>query len=65
MEKNIHCNNYFCGYWKDFYCLLDQVELDSCGNCMNCCLIDINDDLLESLRVDSLKKWGDFFLYAK
>lgn len=64
MDKKIYCNNYFCGYWKNFRCILGEIELDNCGNCANCCLIDIDSSLLEKLRKRSLKA-GAIIFYTK
>lgn len=57
MMKEINCGNYYCMYWENDTCLLDGLDLDIQGNCMNCILIELSDEVLEQERKRTLAAW--------
>ena len=57
MVKEIHCGNIFCIYWENDACLLDGLDLDIQGNCMNCLLIEFPDEVLDRERKRTLSQY--------
>ena len=48
------CQNFFCVYQKQGECILDEITLDIDGRCEDCIYVNINDDLLQKLKVKQL-----------
>ncbi len=53
----ISCENKFCIYEKQGKCILERIELDIQGSCMECIYINIEEDILNKLKDDLLEKW--------
>lgn len=52
---NLYCENVFCIYQKDGKCILDIVNLDIQGNCVDCTYIDIEPTHLNELKQKNCK----------
>jgi len=52
----MHCGNNFCVYWDNKKCILNEVSLDISGQCEDCILIDIEEDLLKQKRQEILDR---------
>lgn len=50
------CENLFCIYYSDEECILDEIELDICGNCKCCIYVDIPEKQLAKKRHEGLYK---------
>lgn len=46
----MECDNIFCIYWKDKYCMLDEISIDAAGTCRERIDIMLGEDILEPLR---------------
>lgn len=55
----MQCDNYFCIYWSKQGCILSNISLDIQGNCRECIYIDINEELLNSERQKSLRRYNE------
>ena len=61
------CENCFCLYYEDEKCILEEIELDICGNCKSCIYIDITEkelaktDARDRKTIEKIKRR----LYAK
>ena len=51
----ISCENEFCVYQKSGNCILESVQLDIQGNCLDCIYINIEEDVLCDLKRKTLK----------
>lgn len=58
----LSCENEFCIYQKQGNCILESVQLDIRGNCIDCIYIDIEKDLLYNLKEKLLSKYEDIAL---
>lgn len=47
---NLLCENEFCIYQFEGKCILETVRLDIQGSCLDCVYIDIDKDVLNSLK---------------
>ena len=52
----LSCENKFCIYQRQGNCILEKVELDIQGNCVDCMYINIEDNSLNSLKDKLLKE---------
>ena len=52
----ISCENEFCVYQKSGNCILESVQLDIQGNCLDCIYVNIEEDVLCDLKRKTLKK---------
>ncbi len=52
----MNCENYFCIYWSEDNCLLDEISLDVMGICKSCIYLNIDKIILEAYRKDTLDK---------
>ncbi|MBQ3548153.1 MAG: hypothetical protein IJA44_06750 [Clostridia bacterium] len=52
----LFCENEFCIYQKQGNCILESVQLDIQGNCVDCIYIDIDEDTLSNLKKKLLKE---------
>ena len=50
----VSCENEFCIYQKQGNCLLESVQLDIQGNCMECIYINIDKEELERRKKEQL-----------
>ena len=57
----MHCENYFCTYWLDNACVLEQVSLDIQGSCQDCVYLSIEEATLAKKRARMQKS----FIQAK
>lgn len=53
----LFCENEFCIYQKQGNCILESVQLDIQGNCMDCIYIHIKKDDLNTLKEKLLEDW--------
>lgn len=53
------CENEFCIYQKEGHCVLDSIELDAKGNCRESITIEVEKNLLISLKEKLLKEMQD------
>ena len=51
----LSCENEFCIYQKQGICILESVQLDIQGNCVDCIYINVEKDTLNSLKEKILK----------
>ena len=42
----LSCENEFCIYQKEGYCILESIQIDIQGNCSDCIYIKIEEDTL-------------------
>ena len=49
------CENEFCIYQKEGSCILESVQLDIQGNCVDCIYVRVKEESLNNLKKDSLK----------
>ena len=49
------CENLFCIYNDKDECILDTVELDIQGKCLDCIYVEIEEDYLRSKKKEQLK----------
>ena len=48
--SELSCDNEFCIYQKQGTCILEKVELDIQGNCVDCICISLKEDDLNNLK---------------
>ena len=53
---SVQCGNVFCIYWFENGCCLDEIALDRQGSCESCIYVEIEQDVLESKRMDMKAK---------
>ncbi len=58
----LSCENEFCIYQKQGNCILESVQLDIRGNCIDCIYVNIDENTLCNLKEQLLKKFGDLTL---
>lgn len=46
----LSCENEFCIYQKQGTCILESVQLDIQGNCVDCIYINVEKDTLNNLK---------------
>ena len=51
----LSCENEFCIYQKQGTCVLESVQLDIQGNCVDCIYINVEKDTLNKLKEALLK----------
>lgn len=51
----LSCENEFCIYQKQGNCILKSVQLDIQGNCLDCIYINVEEDVLNSLKQKHLR----------
>lgn len=52
----LFCENEFCIYQKQGMCILEKVQLDIQGNCVDCIYINVEKDMLNTLK-ENLLGW--------
>ena len=50
------CDNEFCIYQKEGKCSLEGIQLDIQGNCENCIYVNVEQEVLNSLKKEALGK---------
>jgi len=50
----LSCENEFCIYQKQGNCILECVQLDIQGNCIDCIYVNIEEDSLNQLKDSAL-----------
>ena len=55
----LSCDNKFCIYQKQETCILEKVELDTGGNCVDCIYINVEENTLNGLKETLLKNLHD------
>ena len=51
------CENEFCIYQKQGICILESVELDIQGSCLDCIYVNVEKTTLKKLKEKQLKKY--------
>ena len=51
----LSCENEFCIYQKQGHCILNSVNLDIQGNCLECIYVDIDEETLNNMKEKKLK----------
>ena len=46
----LSCQNEFCIYQKQGTCILDRIELDMRGNCVDCIWLNIGKETVDDLK---------------
>lgn len=54
--NGVNCENEFCIYQKQGTCILDSVQLNVQGNCVDCIYINVEKNLLNDLKENLLKE---------
>lgn len=49
-DRFMKCENCFCIYQEDNFCILESVELDNQGQCKECICLDLEEELLCDLK---------------
>lgn len=52
----LFCENEFCIYQKQGMCILEKVQLDIQGNCTDCIYINVDKDMLDTLKEELLNQ---------
>jgi len=47
----------YCIYNKDFFCILDEIEINSIGMCEACIVVSIPEKELQSFKEKELEKY--------
>ncbi len=55
----VNCENCFCVYEENGKCTLDSIEIDINGSCTACVYVDIQEDVLNSLKKQLLESWEE------
>lgn len=58
----LSCENEFCIYQKQGNCILDSIQLDIQGNCLDCIYINVEEDTLNNLKERLLRNFNDLAL---
>ncbi len=53
----LQCENKFCIYFKSNCCTLDYISLDDVGMCLECILVEIEEEILEAKRNKIIAKY--------
>lgn len=56
---SLSCENEFCIYQKQGNCILNSVQLDVRGSCLDCIYINVEEGVLNKFKEQLLKKFGD------
>lgn len=56
----LSCENKFCIYQNQGNCMLESVQLDNQGSCIDCISIHIEEEALSNLKENLLKNLQDF-----
>lgn len=56
------CENEFCIYQKQGNCILESIQLDIQGNCVDCIYVNIEEDALNDLKERLLRNLQDLAL---
>ena len=56
--SGLPCENEFCIYQKQGVCILGSVHLDIQGKCTECLYVTVEEDTLDTLKEELLKKLG-------
>lgn len=51
----LSCENEFCIYQKQGHCILNSVNLDIQGNCLECIYVNIDEETLNNMKEKKLK----------
>ncbi len=51
----VFCENSYCIYWRHGVCTLDEVKLGTLGQCDSCILVDIDEEVVERKRNESIQ----------
>ena len=58
----LSCENEFCIYQKQGRCILESVQLDIQGNCVECIHINVEENVLKDLKEKLLNDLQDSIL---
>lgn len=58
----LSCENEFCIYQKQGTCILESVQLDIKGNCIDCIYINVEEEALNNLKDKLLRRFRDLEL---
>lgn len=50
------CGSDYCIYNEDFECLLDEIEINSVGQCEECIIVSLPKEKLEQYKKEQLRK---------
>lgn len=50
----LSCENHWCIYNDEHYCIFEEIELDEIGVCRNCVFITIPDEMEEKFKNEVL-----------
>lgn len=53
------CENILCIYQKNNKCILNEINLDITGTCVNCIYVDLSEETLSELKANQLKNIED------
>ena len=54
----IICENYYCVYWKENHCVLEDIELDRLGTCVVYQHVPVNPSIVERGRKKFIENWN-------
>lgn len=54
----IICENYYCAYWKENHCVLEDIELDRLGTCVIYQHVPVNPTIVERGRKKFIENWN-------
>ena len=52
----LHCENTFCIYETQNECMLDEINLDIQGNCLDCIYVNIDYETLKGAKENTHKQ---------
>ncbi len=52
----MRCDYNFCIYWDNKNCILDEISINSSGQCDDCIVVDFDEDVLKQKRQELLEK---------
>ena len=55
----VFCENEFCIYQKQGKCILESIQLDIRGNCIECICVNIEENSLNNLKGQLLEKYEE------
>ena len=50
------CENELCVYQENGECILEEISIDAIGNCTECTLVDINNEILKQAKQKFIKE---------
>lgn len=53
----MQCENIFCIYNSDVFCVLDKISLDHVGMCIDCICVSVDENVLETEKQRLLSKY--------